>query len=314
MGENVDDDVFGELSDCEGDLADGEIRVLGTEVPAEDISDSDQEEPAQRRRPSSAEKWYEEFKAPLLAGAILGTQGPLNNPSLREPIVMNIFVNADVAGLVARIANARTQARCEIDACTNAIAMITAQGPSEDVKIATQLMYEEEARLLEAMSSKPVKVRRFTAGQVLGWIKREKIATMLRSKVEVPKICKELECCDKTVYTVRNLLKNNQSLAPKPISGRPPKRDKEFLGLLCNLYGADPFISYRTAAENLGVSRTTVGDAIHQLGMRSYVKRIRCMVSANGKQKRLERCEDLIEWLKEHPSTIIIFSDKVDLL
>ena len=34
------------------------------------------------------------------------------------------------------------------------------------------------------------------------------------------------------------------------------------------------------------------------------------MVSANGKQKRLERCEDLIEWLNEHPSTIIIFSDK----
>ena len=114
MGGNVDDDVFGELSDCEGDLVCGEINVLGTDVPAEDVSDSDQEYPEQRRRPSAAEKWYAEFKAPLLAGEILGTQGPINNPSLREPIVMNIFVNSDVAGLVVRMANARTQASCVI--------------------------------------------------------------------------------------------------------------------------------------------------------------------------------------------------------
>ena len=91
------------------------------------------------------------------------------------------------------------------------------------------------------------------------------------------------------VYNVMKRLKNNESMAPKPICGRPTKRTKEMLRTLCSMYGSDPFISYRKAAENLGVDKTTVGRAISQLGMKSYVRRIRCMVSSNSKQKRIER-------------------------
>ena len=133
---------------------------------------------------------------------------------------------------------------------------------------------------------------------------------MLRSKEKVPKICKELDCSDQTVYNVMKRLQNNESLAPKPISGRPPKRDKEFLSILCSLYGSNPFMSYRMAAENLGVDKNTIGRAVSQLGMKSFVRRIRCLVSAKGKEKRLERCEDLVEFLNQHPSTTLIFSDK----
>ena len=284
MGELSEDDVFMKLS------SGGESEEV--EVPPEEdvtASEIEQEQPAQRRRLSAAEKWYEEFKAPLLAGTILEQ---IQEPERRK-IVKNIFVNSDVAGLVARIANARTQAHCQIaeGRCSNAtIAMITARGSSEDVKVALELMQAEEARLIEAMTAKgPVKERRFTAGQVQTWIKREKIASMLRYKKEVSKICKELDCCDQTVYNVKKRLENNESLAPKPICGRPSKRDKEFLSILCSMYGSDPFMSYRKAAENLGVDKTTIGRAISQLGMKSFVRRIRCMVSANGKQKRLER-------------------------
>ena len=42
----------------------------------------------------------------------------------------------------------------------------------------------------------------------------------------------------------------------------------------------------------------------------SYVRRVRALISAKAKIKRVERSMDLQEWLKENPNTVIIFSDK----
>ena len=84
-------------------------------------------------------------------------------------------------------------------------------------------------------------------------------------------------------------LEENESLAPKPRCGRPRKRTKEFLSALCSLYGSDSMVSYRTAAVQLGVDKMTIGRAVGQLGMKSYVRRVRCLISTGAKHKRVER-------------------------
>ena len=63
-------------------------------------------------------------------------------------------------------------------------------------------------------------------------------------------------------------------------------------------------------AKVLKVGTTTVAKAIKDLGMRSYVRRVRALISAKAKVKRVERSIDLQEWLLENPNTVIIFSDK----
>ena len=205
MGHISDDDVFMELS--VGDME--EIIVPDEEVTASEI---EQEQPAEQRgRLSSGERWYAEFTAPLLAGTI-----PKLTPEEIEeeeeafrkekfrvkPCVMNIFVDSNKAGLVAKIANARTWASCQVDetegACSNARTMITARGTKKDLEVAILLMKEEEKRLTTAISAKEFKERRYTEFEVNQWIMRDKIATFLREEKGVQEICQKLDCSRQT--------------------------------------------------------------------------------------------------------------------
>ena len=123
---------------------------------------------------------------------------------------------------------------------------------------------------------------------------------------------KELDCSDKLVYRVKKMMMKGESLAPKTSPGRPRKANADFLSALCSIYGADPFHTYSKTAQETGVSKMTVSRGIKDLGMKPYIRRVRCLISTSAREKRVERCEDLIEWIeKEGKSTVIIFSDKV---
>ena len=73
----------------------------------------------------------------------------------------------------------------------------------------------------------------------------------------------------------------------------------------------DPTVSYVQTAKQLGVSRQTVSRGLGDVGLRSYVRRYRALISSGAMVKRVERSEDLLEWICAHPNTVIIFSDKV---
>ena len=55
----------------------------------------------------------------------------------------------------------------------------------------------------------------------------------------------------------------------------------------------------------------TISRSIHQLGLKSYIRRVRCLVSDGAKLKRVERAEELLEYIEAHPNTVPNFSDKV---
>ena len=80
----------------------------------------------------------------------------------------------------------------------------------------------------------------------------------------------------------------------------------ELLKIIDEMYGEDPTLSMVHVAKVLGVGYTTVGQAIKDLGMKSYVRRVRALISAKAKLKRVERSIDLQEWLKENPDTGMI--------
>ena len=107
-------------------------------------------------------------------------------------------------------------------------------------------------------------------------------------------------------------MKNNESLESKTVNnpGRPRIRTKDFLSTICHVYGADPFLSYTVAANELGVGKMTISRSIHQLGLKSYVRRVRCLISDGAKLKRVERAEELDEYIETHPDTVFLFSDE----
>ena len=82
------------------------------------------------------------------------------------------------------------------------------------------------------------------------------------------------------------------------------------------MYGEDPTISMHQVAKELRVqdlarvTRQTIASAIKQLGMRSYVRRVRALISAKAKVKRVERSTELQQWLKENPNTVVCLCSK----
>ena len=80
----------------------------------------------------------------------------------------------------------------------------------------------------------------------------------------------------------------------------------EFLKMIDELYGEDPTLSMVHVSKKVGVNERTIRRAIRDLGMSSYVRRVRALISAKARVKRVERSKDLQEWLKENPGTGLI--------
>ena len=272
-----------------------------------------------RKRSSASNKWYtEDFLIPVLTDNV-PEKWERRQQSVRTE--KNIYVDKDKAKLLVRMGNSRSNAVCQVDdeACSASVSMITARGPLAEVNLAINVMLDEETRLILAIAIRGEPKRpnlpqkRFTAGQVDIQIKRELIADRLKQGKKPKDIMREFNCSEYLVRMVKKMVEKGESLAPKTSPGRPRKITAEFLNTMCSTYGADPFHTYSKTAEETGVSKTTVGRAVRELGMKPYIRRVRCLISSAARERRVERCEDLLEWLKDNgDSTVIIFSDKVN--
>ena len=142
--------------------------------------------------------------------------------------------------------------------------------------------------------------------------KRQRVSDLLDAQVPIEEIVAIVECSRRTVERVRQRKNEGQSLERKPGSGGHNKIvTEEFLaGLACKIE-ADPTRSMRKTAKDLNVSEGTIRNAVGLLGLHSYVRRRRQLLSAATKERRVERGKVLINWLKKKsPSTVLVFSDK----
>ena len=72
------------------------------------------------------------------------------------------------------------------------------------------------------------------------------------------------------------------------------------------MYGENPMASYHHTAKELEVSRWTVSRAVKDLGMKSFVRRCRALISEKARVKRVERSQDLQQWMRENPDTPVM--------
>ena len=147
--------------------------------------------------------------------------------------------------------------------------------------------------------------------------KRAQVQALLLAGTKTTVIMETLSCTRKLVYKVNKLMKEaweadmDPDLAVKLGAGRPRKRSPELLRVLEETYNEDPMISYTFMAKQLGVSATTISRGVGDLGMKSYVRRYRALITEGAMVKRVERSEEILEYIAAHPKTVIIFSDKV---
>ncbi len=141
--------------------------------------------------------------------------------------------------------------------------------------------------------------------------KRQRISDLIRAGVSLKAIPAIKDCSLALIYKVRSLEKAGKGLSRKSGSGGHNKlRDDDFLTGIAAEIAASPTTSMRRLAKDLNCSKTTVNNAVRDLGAFSYVRRRRQILTPASKASRLTRVKGLLNWLKHHPATVKIFSDK----
>lgn len=83
---------------------------------------------------------------------------------------------------------------------------------------------------------------------------------------------------------------------------------------LANKVADDPTMSMARLSWDLGVGEATVCRSLKEdLGLTSYVRQPRHSLTEKVKERCLERCKKVLNWLKKNPSrsTVKIFCDKI---
>ena len=133
--------------------------------------------------------------------------------------------------------------------------------------------------------------------------KRQRVSDLLDAQVPILEIAAIVECSRQFGYRIKKMKEAGESLARRSGSGGLNKIiNEDFLVGLSSEIEADPTRSMRKLAKDLGVSEFTIRNAVGQLGLHSYVRRRRQLLSTTSKNSRVERGKKLINWLKKKPS------------
>ena len=126
------------------------------------------------------------------------------------------------------------------------------------------LYLSEEDKVLTEQAMK--RVLEDTQGQNITQteIRRRQIWELLNSGLKPARVAATVDCSADVIYKIIKLKKMGESLAPKPKTGRPRIRNKEFVAKLNALREANPSMSNAAMAKKFGVSSTTVERAVKE--------------------------------------------------
>ena len=115
-----------------------------------------------------------------------------------------------------------------------------------------------------------------------------------------------------TFYNTRKILGAPDPISRKPGSGgHNRKRTQAFLDDVENRIKKDPTSSMRKMAAELNVDERTIRKAVHDdLGLDSYARTPRHLLTDTMKTRRLERCKKVLNFFKGNGDTVKIYSDK----
>ena len=142
--------------------------------------------------------------------------------------------------------------------------------------------------------------------------KRQRVSDLISAGTDPKMVANIVGVSLATVYNVKKAAKGGNGVSRKEGSGgNGKKRDEAFLEGLQQSVDQDPTKSIRRLATELGTSKDTVHRAISSdLGLKSFARTPRHLLTNTMKKRRLERCKKVLCYLKSHGSTVKIFSDK----
>ena len=143
-------------------------------------------------------------------------------------------------------------------------------------------------------------------------VKQTTICELRRAGKSCPEIIRSTGYPKSTVYRIVAKFDSERTVDRKIHKPRKDrKRTKTFLAGLNRSLKADPTQSMAKLAKKRNVSDRTIRRAVNEdLGMKSYVRRRRNLLTARSKALRLERCPVLLNHLKNKGGCVRIFIDE----
>ncbi len=142
--------------------------------------------------------------------------------------------------------------------------------------------------------------------------KRERVSDLLDAEIDKETIAKIVGVSVATVYNVAKAKKDGNGTERASGSGTACKRRlTAFVDDLKAKVKNDPTVSARQMARDMDVSHTTILMVLKaDLGLTSFVRTLRHLLTDKIKVKRLDRCGKIRNFLCKGQSLVVIFSDK----
>lgn len=137
---------------------------------------------------------------------------------------------------------------------------------------------------------------------------RIEISALPRASHKKSDIAKRLNVSRMTVHRVASCLRDGETLKDRPRSGRPRVVNTKTIR---KSFENDPTLKMTHLARKKKISVSTVRRAV-KIEMGKNLKRAKKpLLTAAMKQKRFERCNHILNDLKNHGDRIVIFSDEM---
>ncbi|XP_059097596.1 uncharacterized protein LOC131891917 [Tigriopus californicus] len=119
------------------------------------------------------------------------------------------------------------------------------------------------------------------------------------------------KCSRSFIYKVKDLVEAGDSLGRKTGSGGSnKKRTGTKLAEIKAKIEKKPDISLADLGKVANVSKTTASAAVKDLGLKSYVRRHRQLITTASKATRVIKGKKLLAWMKKNPRVVRVFSDE----
>jgi len=141
---------------------------------------------------------------------------------------------------------------------------------------------------------------------------RKRMVDLFRAGADNATIAEVIGASIRTVQRTRIKWSKGEDLSHKS-PGAPPNKVcmENFVEAVKEEFKVNPTKSMNKLAAESSVSRRTIGRVVHDdLGLRSFSRVQKHLLTSRQKDIRLERSKKLLNWLKSNASTVKIFSDK----
>ena len=139
---------------------------------------------------------------------------------------------------------------------------------------------------------------------------RKTVIDLLKAGLKIDKIVQQTGMHRASIYRIKKRFEAGEDVVHRKKAGGFLKMTEEKVADLKARVQGDPTRSFRKLAKDMSVSRRTVSKTVKNLGMTSYVRRPRQLLTSVAKEKRFSRSKKLLGRLRHASGAVRIYSDE----